>query len=124
MAEAYLLDSQIIIWSMKDPHRIPPRYRDIIARSGNVWVSVASIWEIETKRAIGKLDAPDHLTYQLAVGGVGVLDIRAVHAVAAARLPFHHSDPFDRLLIAQAQVENLSILTSDRHFALYDVALV
>ena len=121
MADAYLLDSQIIIWSLKDSDRVPARYREIIAQRRNLWASVASIWEVEIKRAIGKLDVPDDLTYQLAVGGVGVIDITALHAVTAARLPLHHNDPFDRLLIAQAQVEGLSILTSDRHFSLYDV---
>lgn len=108
---------------MKDPDRIPARYREIIAQQRKVWVSVASVWEIEIKRAIGKLNAPEDLVYQLAVGGISLLDINAMHAVAAAKLPLRHRDPFDRMLIAQARVENLSILTSDRHFALYDVTL-
>ncbi len=123
MAEAYLLDSQIIVWSMKDPDRVSARYREIIAQRRNVWVSVASIWELEIKRAIGKLEIPGDLTYQLAVGGVEVIGISARHAVTAARLPLIHNDPFDRLLIAQAQIEGLTILTSDRHFALYEVSV-
>lgn len=123
VADRCLLDSQMIIWAMKRPERLTPHHRQIIAQREMIVVSVAVIWEIEIKREIGKLDAPDDLLYQLSRANIEILPISADHAVAAARLPMHHRDPFDRMLIAQAQIEGFSVLTSDKHFKLYDVAL-
>lgn len=121
--QSYLIDSQIVIWSAKDPSRIAPRHRAILNIRRRLWVSVASIWELEMKRATKKADFPDDLLSELRLSDINILRISADHAVEAAHLPFHHRDPFDRMLIAQARIEGLTILTADRHFARYDVAL-
>ena len=88
-----------------------------------MFASAASVWEIVIKRSIGKLNAPDDLPTLLPRMQFQPLAVTLQHANAVGGLPHHHGDPFDRLLIAQAQVENLTILTSDPHFVRYNVAL-
>ena len=121
--ESYLIDSQIIIWAAKNPKRIRPRHREILDGRQRLWVSVASIWELEIKRAAKKLDFPNDLLEELQTSNIRVLRIAPDHAIEAAHLPFHHYDPFDRMLIAQARIEGLTILTTDRHFKRYEVML-
>ncbi|MDX6651407.1 MAG: hypothetical protein QOJ38_188 [Solirubrobacterales bacterium] len=87
-------------------------------------VSAASIWEIEIKRVSGRLDAPDDIADALAATGFNNVPITPQHAIAAARLPAHHSDPFDRMLVAQAQVEGLIVATVDPRIAAYGVAVI
>ena len=91
-------------------------------------VSVASIWEISIKLSLGKLrldvELNDLVTVDVLGGGLTLLDVRKEHAIAVARLPFHHRDPFDRLLVAQAIVEGLDVVTADRAFAKYGVKRV
>jgi len=87
-------------------------------------VSVATVWEIEIKRRLGKLVAPDDLPEALSVGGYRPLAISLDHAVLAAGLPSHHRDPFDRMLVAQAMVEGLTIVTGDSRIARYDVPVL
>jgi PIN domain nuclease of toxin-antitoxin system len=102
--------------------RLGQRARDVVLnRRNRVAISAATIWEVEIKRALGKLVSPDDLTEQLAAHGFIQLPIRWEHAVAAGRLPAHHRDPFDRMLIAQAMLEDLVVVTSDESFARYDV---
>jgi PIN domain nuclease of toxin-antitoxin system len=86
-----------------------------------VFVSAANIWEIEIKRRLGKLASPVGLVEASREAGFTLLDIRAQHAVAAARLPRHHTDPFDRMLVAQAMIEDCVLVTRDRKLARYDV---
>ncbi len=87
-------------------------------------VSAVSVWEIAIKRAIGKLPAPDDVIEQIESAGAELLTITARHAHATAALPLHHRDPFDRLLIAQAQMERCSIVSGDGAFPAYDVPVV
>lgn len=87
-------------------------------------VSTASLWEIAIKVAIGKLEAPDDLPQHVEGLGFELLPVTAEHAWRVRDLPRHHGDPFDRLLIAQAQLERLPILTADSAFEAYDVAVV
>jgi PIN domain nuclease of toxin-antitoxin system len=87
-------------------------------------VSAATAWEIEIKRALGKLDAPDDLADALAAGGYRPLPVSILHATIAGRLPPHHRDPFDRMLVAQAKLEGLTIVTGDRRIAGYDVPVL
>ena len=87
-------------------------------------MSAATAWEIEIKRALGKLDAPDDLADALAAGGYRPLPVAVQHAVAAGRLPPRHRDPFDRMLVAQARLEGLIIVTGDRRIAEYDVPVL
>lgn len=87
-------------------------------------VSVASVWELEIKRALGKVDAPDDLPEALAAGAYVPLAISMEHAVAAARLPPHHRDPFDRMLVAQAIADGLTIVSGDRRIARYEAPVL
>ncbi len=88
------------------------------------YVSAASVWEIAIKRASGKLKAPDDLLEQVALARFGELAITFGHAKLAGALPAHHSDPFDRMLIAQAQSENLMLVSNDARIAAYDVPVL
>jgi len=119
----FLADTHIILWSISDDKRLSDHYRAILASDAVVFASAASVWEIAIKRSIGKLNAPDDLPALLPRMRFQELSVTFQHAHAVSDLPPHHGDPFDRLLIAQARAENLAILTSDTHFARYDVAL-
>jgi PIN domain nuclease of toxin-antitoxin system len=119
----FLADTHVILWSISDDRRLSEHYRAILASEAVVFASAASVWEIAIKRSIGKLNVPDDLTTLLPRMRFQPLAITLQHANAVGSLPHHHGDPFDRLLIAQAQMEKLSILTADPHFARYDVAL-
>ena len=83
-----------------------------------------SVWEISMKKALGKLAAPDDLEHQVQAGGFTPLPITIAHGVAAGQLVRHHDDPFDRMLIAQAIVEGLTIVTRDKRFGEYSVGLL
>lgn len=85
-------------------------------------LSAASAWEISIKKALGRLSSPDDLERQVEESGFTPLPISVAHALAAGRLPRHHDDPFDRVLIAQALAEGLTIVTHDKHFADYNAA--
>lgn len=86
-----------------------------------VFVSAASVWEIAIKRSIGKMEAPDDLLERVEEANFEPLPVGFDHAERVAALPLHHRDPFDRLLVAQAQVEGATLVTVDRALAAYDV---
>jgi PIN domain nuclease of toxin-antitoxin system len=124
-----LLDTHAFLWWVSADRRLSRRARGAIANARNqCLVSVASGWEIAIKVSLGKLriDAAldRFLPEQLAANGFQALAIELKHAARVARLPFHHRDPFDRLLVAQAVEEELSIVTSDPVFAHYGVKRV
>jgi PIN domain nuclease of toxin-antitoxin system len=107
---------------LRGDRRLGPDARAAIRDPENdVAVSAASIWELEIKIALGKLESDAELLEEVRRVGYRVLPIAAEHAVAAARLPLHHRDPFDRLLIAQAQLEGLTVVTVDPRFGRYAV---
>ena len=118
-----LLDTHVLLWAvLNDPRLTSAQVRAI--SEGEVYLSSVSVWEIGIKRAIGKLDVPENL-FEIAVdAGCRPLPISWTHADAAAALPLHHSDPFDRVLVAQARCEGLSLASSDSKFRAYDVELV
>lgn len=119
-----LLDTHILLWWLSDDARLPRLARKRLSAGDTAcFVSAATLWEIGIKRALGKLDAPRTLSPVIAEEGFHGLTISLRHAELAAQLPPHHRDPFDRMLIAQAQTEGLTIMTVDRTFARYDVAL-
>ncbi len=122
----YLIDSHILIWLSLMPQKVPATVRALLAdTNATVLVSVASLWEIAIKHAAGRLAFPiDRLDAQLADMGMRVLDITMPHALAAAALPPHHNDPFDRMLIAQARIEALMLVTADRIIPTYDVPIL
>ena len=120
-----LLDAHVLLWWLADDARLPPPVRRAIASADSeVLVSAATTWEIAVKKVAGRLDAPDDLLEALDAGGLATLPISAAHTVAAANLPPHHPDPFDRMIIAQARLEGLTVVTVDRRFADYDVELL
>jgi PIN domain nuclease of toxin-antitoxin system len=117
-----LLDTHVFLWWNADDPVLGPRVREAIADPGNiVFVSAASAWEVAVKREVGKLDAPGAISAWIAEGGFAELAIEVDHAIASAELPKHHRDPFDRLLIAQARLEQLTLVTNDAEIAKYDV---
>jgi PIN domain nuclease of toxin-antitoxin system len=90
----------------------------------DVFVSVASIWELEIKRAAGRLRTRGDLVEAGGAAGFELVPIEVAHALEAARLPLHHGDPFDRMLVAQARVEGMTLVSNDEKIAKYDVALL
>lgn len=119
-----LLDTHTILWWLAGDE-LSDDAAEVIADADNLVVaSAASIWEIEIKRRLGKLDAPDTLAEVVPEAGFEPLDITFEHASAAGRLPVHHRDPFDRMLVAQSQAEHLTIVSRDRAFERYDVPLL
>jgi len=117
-----LLDAHVVLWAVSDPSRLPATARGAIESPQNdVVVSASSIWELEIKRALGKLRIEVELLAELERVGFDVLPITAADATAAARLPLHHRDPFDRMLIAQAQRLGAVVATRDPAFADYEV---
>jgi PIN domain nuclease of toxin-antitoxin system len=120
-----LLDTHILLWWLADDPSLPVLAADAIANPDvDVIVSAASAWEIAIKRAAGRLEAPDDLLGALHANNFGSLSITVAHALAAGRLPEHHSDPFDRVLIAQARTDGLTLITVDDRFPEYDVDLL
>ena len=119
-----LLDTHALLWWLADDG-LAPQAREAIADPENlVVVSAASAWEISIKKALGKLAAPDDLEQQVHAGGFRPLAVSIAHGVAAGELARHHDDPFDRMLIAQASAEGLVIVTRDKRFEDYGVALL
>jgi PIN domain nuclease of toxin-antitoxin system len=119
-----LIDSNALLWFVAgDSKRIGRMLRAQIEAEATT-VSVASLWEIAIKVALGKLEAPDDLPAKVEQLGFYLLPVTAEHAWRVRQLPVHHRDPFDRLLIAQAQVERLPIFTADSLFDAYDVVAI
>lgn len=119
-----LLDTDALLWWLAD-EGLSSQTRDAIADPANlVAVSAASAWEIAIKKALGKLTAPDDLEQQVHAGGFVPLPINLAHGIAAGQLARHHDDPFDRMLIAQALAEGMTIVTRDKRFEDYGVALM
>lgn len=124
-----LLDTHIFIWSDEEPERIPQTQLAALGDKANDLVlSVASVWEMQIKTQIGKLRLRMPLEkiideYQRA-NGLQLLPIEYKHVVALNQLPFHHKDPFDRLLIAQAIAEDFTLVSADSRFSAYAVKLL
>lgn len=119
-----LLDTHALLWWLADAG-LTDQARDAIADPDNlVMVSAVSAWEISIKKALGKLSAPDDLERQVDENGFAPLPISIAHGLAAGQLPRHHDDPFDRMLVAQAFREGLTIVTHDQRFSDYNVALL
>jgi PIN domain nuclease of toxin-antitoxin system len=120
-----LLDTHILLWWLSDDPLLPQAARKAIASPDNeVLVSAATVWEISIKKAAGRLDAPDDLLEAIDANDFETLPITPLHAVLAGGLPPHHSDPFDRMLIAQARAEVSTLVSVDGRFPQYDVGLL
>nr|WP_281384609.1 type II toxin-antitoxin system VapC family toxin [Nitrospirillum iridis] len=121
-----LIDTHILLWWMTNDPALPALARAALQdRGSKVFVSAATIWEISIKTALGRLKFPlDRLDEDLALAGFSPLDITVAHAARAGMLPPHHQDPFDRMLVAQAQVEGLTIVSVDAMIRRYAVAVL
>lgn len=124
-----LLDTQALLWWREGSSKLGSRARVTIAKNAAaVRVSAATAWEIAIKVRAGRLRLADPLHVWMPAAlersGFGTLNVTIVHAVTVANLPDHHADPFDRLLIAQAQIEDLTIVTADTAFDDYDVKVL
>lgn len=117
-----LLDTPAFLWWLADAPQLGAKAREAIGNPSNqVFISAASGWEISIKRALGKLEAPANLDHLLEEEGFLHLPITFFHGEQAGQLPRHHADPFDRILIAQAQAEGLTIITSDARIPAYGI---
>ncbi|MDZ7995084.1 MAG: type II toxin-antitoxin system VapC family toxin [Nostoc sp. EfeVER01] len=124
-----LLDTQCWLWWFAQPELLNEAAITHIADETNeLWLSVASIWEMGIKVAIGKLPLSDpidsYISSRMGVLAMRSLEITASHALQAAALPLHHRDPFDRMLIAQAQIEDMTLVSADSMFNQYDISLL
>ena len=124
-----LIDTQCWLWWFAEPDRLQEAtIAQIVDETNELWFSVASVWEMGIKVRLGKLPLPEaidrYLSSRMKQLGARSLEIRADHALQAGGLPLHHRDPFDRMLIAQAQVEGMTIVTSDRMFNRYEVEIL
>ena len=126
---SFLLDTHTWIWMLEDSPRLRPRTRELILDEGHeLLLSVASVWEIAMKRSRGMIDLPlrteAEVRAQLDVTRVDAVPVEPGDAVAAGALPPHHRDPFDRMIVAQAQRRGVAILTVDPSIAAYDVDVI
>jgi PIN domain nuclease of toxin-antitoxin system len=120
-----LLDTHTLLWALADAPSLATGAREAITDGRNrVLVSAVSVWEIVIKKAIGKLRAPDDLPHQLTNARMEPLEITIAHAMAVADLRDLHADPFDRMLVAQARTDGLTIVTRDARIASYEVAVL
>lgn len=123
-----LLDTHVALWAITDSPKLPAKARELIASpKTNVWISAASIWEISIKHALARGDMPisghDALRY-FSESGYRQLAIDAEHAATVENLPMHHSDPFDRILVAQALAEPMRLMTHDALVARYSDTII
>lgn len=120
-----MLDTHVALWVFAAPETLHASLRRALEDPRNsVAVSSVSVWEVEIKRALGKLTAPAGFGTTCIERGFDALPINFEHAELAAGLPQHHGDPFDRMLIAQAIVEDFELVSNDEVFEQYDVRLV
>jgi PIN domain nuclease of toxin-antitoxin system len=119
-----LLDTCTFLWWQADDSKLTAAPRLVIGDAADVFVSAATAWEIAIKVGLGKLRVPDAVSAVLPVFGFTELPITIAHTERAAALPLHHKDPFDRMIIAQAQHEDLLIVTHDRAFGAYGVTVL
>jgi PIN domain nuclease of toxin-antitoxin system len=124
-----LLDTHCWLWWFTQPERLnEDTIAQILDETNELWFSVASIWEMGIKIALGKLPLPEQLDRYVASRmvqlGTRSLEITASHALKASALPLHHRDPFDRMLIAQAQLQEMTLVSADGVFRQYEVEML
>ncbi|MFI5727176.1 type II toxin-antitoxin system VapC family toxin [Streptomyces cyaneofuscatus] len=119
-----LLDTHVILWWLGDSDELSDQVKDLLDTEPSVHLSAVSAWEIAIKQSLGKLDGPDDLAERVRDSQFTSLPITAGHGVRAVRLPALHRDPFDRILIAQAQIEGMTVVTRDQWIPQYDVPVM
>jgi PIN domain nuclease of toxin-antitoxin system len=122
---AYLIDSHALLWAAGQPNRISSKVRRVLVDEESlVFVSIASLWEISIKQNLGKLTVPADFFLSLFDGGYELMPISLKHLEVYRELPLHHRDPFDRILVAQAQHEQLTLITHDTAFDAYQIPIL
>ena len=120
-----IFDTHVLLWWLEDPANVSEAARYAIADPNNeVYLSAVSVWEVAIKRGLGKLDAPSDFVEASVECGLLTLPISIQHALATEHLPMHHRDPFDRMLVAQAIVENATLLTRDPLIPPYGISTI
>ena len=120
-----LLDTHVFLWWLSDPKLLTPAAASAIGDPQNrILISVVVLWEIAIKRVIGKLSAPVNLQADVGNAGFDLLPLKVTHIVMTEQLPVHHRDPFDRMLVAQAIVEEATLVTRGPNMSLYRVSIL
>jgi PIN domain nuclease of toxin-antitoxin system len=119
-----LLDTHVALWGITADAALDVEFLDRLRRDPDIFLSPVTLWEITIKQATGRLGGPPDLAERVAGMGFRELPVTHPHAIAAGRLPVHHRDPFDRMLVAQARVESLTLATRDADIQRYDVDLL
>ncbi|GGX22447.1 type II toxin-antitoxin system VapC family toxin [Streptomyces chryseus] len=119
-----LLDTHVVLWWLNASPELSTGLRDLLRTEPEVYISAATPWEIAIKHSLGKLDGTGNLAERARDLQFTPLPITAAHGVRAGRLPSHHQDPFDRILVAQAQMEDLTLVTRDKSIPQYDVQVM
>ncbi len=125
----FLLDTSVFLWALSEEYKLNPAAQEILKSStSELYFSAVGSWEIAIKFALGSLPLPkapsEYISHALRVWALRALDITHEHALRAGELPVHHRDPFDRMLIAQALSEQMTLLTADRVFQKYKLDLI
>lgn len=124
----FLINTHILIWFLEGNKLLSKSRRQLIANPENdVFISIVSLWEIAIKISIGKLTLAKpfaDVIKQISIENIEILAISSEHTLQIATLPFHHRDPFDRLIIAQSKIDKLAIMTNDAEFADYNVKTI
>ncbi len=120
----YLIDTHILLWWLSNDRKLDKKTAALIQDPDNtIFVSVVSVWEINIKKSLNKLVAPDNLKEELFENSLEILPITLDHVLYVEHLPLIHNDPFDRLLIAQCKVEGFTFVTEDHHISQYNLDL-
>lgn len=119
-----LLDTHVVLWWLADSEELSDETKDLLDAEPSVYVSAVSAWEVAIKQELGKLEGPADLAERVRDSQFAGLPITAGHGVRAGRLPSVHRDPFDRLLVAQAQTEGMTLATRDAWIPKYDVQVL
>ena len=119
-----LLDSHVALWWIAGDTSIGPETAALVQSADTVYFSPVTPWELGIKHSLGKIDFPDGLVRELVAAGFEEQPITSEHAEAAATLPHHHRDPFDRMLIAQTTIEALTLVTADTMLSQYDIPII
>lgn len=119
-----LLDTHVALWAIAGDGNLSAEFLERLRHDPDIYLSPVTLWEITIKQATGKLDGPPDLAERVRDMGFRELPVTYAHAIVAGRLPSHHRDPFDRMLVAQASVEGLALASRDGSIALYDVDIL
>ena len=119
-----LLDSHVFLWWQANDPRLTKAFKNVVRSANEVYVSAVTAWELGLKASLGKLRLPASVEDGVTESGFWELPITFAHARVAVALPHHHRDPFDRMLIAQALVENLTLVTHDAAIQRYEVPVL